>query len=131
MTSKLTLADKLWFSIVPYLMPGQRRAPSSFHYRVIPESPPEVHQAEGLLVALEAQSLRDAFTAMLAAERWGALVNHNAGYTEAREWRALLHAAQCAAGERIAMALPDKPRGDETVAFRVIDGGRPCPGASK
>ncbi len=118
-----TLADKLWEVVRPVLQLDQPRDPGTCIYRIENGAPAALRQAEGLLVALDASSLRDAFTALLAAERWGALVQHNTNAPADLELKALLLAATTAASERIAFSLPERPKGDETVSFKLIQGG--------
>jgi hypothetical protein len=116
------LTEKLWIAIQPVIAPHQLRSPRAMHYRLLPGALPEHFQAEGLLVALEAHSLRSALTALLAAERWGALVHHNAVDPELS---ALLCAAAIAAGERIAFALPHTRNDGEHPTLRLV---RMCKG---
>ena len=118
-----TLVDKLWAVVRPVLQVDQPRSAETCIYRIENGAPAALHQAEGLLVALDASSLRDAFTAMLAAERWGALVRHNTNAPADLELKALLMNATVAAHERIAFALPDRPRGDATVSLKLVKGG--------
>ena len=96
------LANKLWLMIAPMLQPGQLRGSDMAIYRLLPGASVFTHQAEALFVALEARSHRDAFTALLSAERWGAIAPFHGDY----ELKALLGATTSAAAERIAFALP-------------------------